>query len=153
MAHYALLDENNVVINIIVGRDENETVDGISDWEAYYSQETGYTAVRTSYNTLENSHRFDGIPFRYNYATIGGIFDPSKGTDGAFIQPKPYDSWIFQEDICAWRPPVLRTEEQKEQYWKYVWHEPELSWVNMEERLDLFPPGNSPYPEDIPVVE
>jgi|LakMenE18May11ns_1017448.scaffolds.fasta_scaffold9512055_2 hypothetical protein len=153
MAHYALLDVNNVVVNVIVGRDETETVDGISDWEAYYSQETGYTAVRTSYNTIVNTHRFGGTPFRYNYAGIGYTFDPTKGTDGAFISPKPFDSWLFNEEDCSWLCPVPLTEEQKEQIWKYTWHEPELSWINIEERPDLFPPGNSPYPEDIPVVE
>lgn len=80
MAHYAILDENNIVTQVIVGRNEDEVVDGIRDWEAYYN------AKRTSYNTQGGVHLLGGVPFRMNYAGIGYTYDP---IDDAFIPPMP----------------------------------------------------------------
>ena len=76
MAHYAFLDENNIVTEVIVGRDENEEVDGITDWEQAYSEVRGQVCKRTSYNGK----------IRFNYAGIGYIYDP---IDDAFIAPMP----------------------------------------------------------------
>ena len=76
MAHYAFLDENNIVTEVIVGRDEWEEVDGITDWEQAYSQIRGQVCKRTSYNGN----------IRYNYAGIGYTYDP---IDDAFIAPMP----------------------------------------------------------------
>jgi hypothetical protein len=76
MAHYAFLDENNIVTQVIVGRDENEIVNGVSDWEQWYSDFTGQVCKRTSYNNN----------IRYNYAGIGYTYDP---IDDAFIAPMP----------------------------------------------------------------
>ena len=73
MAHYAYLDENNIVIDVIVGRDEDDLIDGVTSWEEYYG------AIRTSYNAATNG-------FRYNYAGIGYTYDP---IDDAFIAPMP----------------------------------------------------------------
>jgi hypothetical protein len=89
MAHYAFLDANNVVTEVIVGRDEDEVVDGISDWEAHYAQVRGQTCLRTSYNTYmhveydddgeivlsESRHRTGGVPFRGKYAAIGDFYN------------------------------------------------------------------------------
>jgi hypothetical protein len=75
MAHYAYLDENNVVMTVVVGKDENELIDGL-DTETYYAQGTQYTVKRTSYNGK----------IRYNYAAIGYTYDP---IDDAFIAPMP----------------------------------------------------------------
>ena len=69
MAHYAILDENNRVIQVFVGKNEGE--DGI-DWEEYYG------AKRTSYNTQDGVHLNGGTPFRGTYAAIGMIYDPIK---------------------------------------------------------------------------
>lgn len=84
MAHYAFLDDNNIVVDLIVGRDEDEIVDGISDWEEYYSQVRGMKCLRTSYNSYDGVY-YDpetGLPsedqskvFRGSYATIGGTYD------------------------------------------------------------------------------
>jgi len=85
MAHYAFLDENNIVTGVIVGRHEWEEVDGITDWEKAYSDFAGQTCVRTSYNGN----------IRYNYAGIGYTYDP---VDDAFIAPMPqcgHDSLIL----------------------------------------------------------
>jgi len=76
MAHYAFLDENNIVTEVIVGRDEWEEVDGITDWEQAYSEIRGQVCKRTSYNGN----------IRYNYAGIGYTYDP---IDDAFIAPMP----------------------------------------------------------------
>jgi hypothetical protein len=75
MAHYAYLDETNTVIEVIVGKDETELIDGL-DTETYYAQGTPYTVKRTSYNGK----------IRYNYAGVGYTYDP---IDDAFIAPMP----------------------------------------------------------------
>lgn len=76
MAHYAFLDENNVVTEVITGRDENEIVDGIRDWEQHYGSLRGQVCKRTSYNTADGVHLLGGTPFRGTYAGIGMIYDP-----------------------------------------------------------------------------
>ena len=100
MAHYALVNENGVVAQVITGRNEDEIVDGVSDWQAHYSEFTGLTAVRTSYNTYGNEHLTGGTPFRYNYAGIGDTYDEDRD---AFIPPMPEDGdWVLDEDTCLW---------------------------------------------------
>lgn len=76
MAHYAFLDENNIVTEVIAGRDEDEVIDGITDWEQAYGEIRGQVCKRTSYNGN----------IRYNYAGIGYTYDP---IDDAFIAPMP----------------------------------------------------------------
>lgn len=103
MAHYAFIDENNVVVEVIVGRNENEVVDGISDWEEYYSQyRPGLRALRTSYNTLGGRHLLGKTPFRGNYAGLGSIYDERLD---AFIPPRPGPEWVFNEETFSWRNP------------------------------------------------
>lgn len=75
MAHYAYLDENNIVVAVTVGKDETELIDGL-DTETYYALNTPYTVKRTSYNGN----------IRYNYAGIGYKYDE---VADAFIAPKP----------------------------------------------------------------
>jgi hypothetical protein len=112
MAHYAFLDENNVVTNVIVGRNEDEVVDGISDWEAYYSQVTGQKCVRTSYNRNIRKH----------FAGIGLIYDEERD---AFIAPQPYPSWILDEETCSWESPTKRPDDGN----LYVWDEETCNWI------------------------
>ena len=79
MAHYAILDDNNVVVNVITGRDESDHTAGIGDWEAYYAHILGVPTERvrrTSYNTVNGEHREGGTPFRGTYAGIGFTYDP-----------------------------------------------------------------------------
>lgn len=108
MAHYAYLDENNIVTQVIVGKDENE--DGI-DWEEYYG------AKRTSYNTRAGIHYDPNTnepsadqtkAYRKNYAGIGFAFDEERD---AFIPIKTFDSWILNEETCDWEAPIPRPEE------------------------------------------
>jgi hypothetical protein len=120
MAHYALLNRNNVVVKVITGVDENE---GIYDWELFYTQETRLTAKRTSYNTMGGVHMGGGTPFRKNYAGIGYTYDPQRD---AFIPPKPYPSWVLNEQTCIWDAPVPMPQDGM-----YSWDEATTSWVEV----------------------
>ena len=123
MAHYALLDENNVVVNVIVGKDENDLTDGVANWEEWYGNFTGQKCKRTSYNTRAGQHLSGGVPFRKNYAMIGGTYDEVRD---AFIPVKPYDSWVLNEDKCVWESPVPKPNDTTA---VYVWDESSTSWV------------------------
>ena len=116
MAHYAYLDENNVVINVIVGRDEDDLVEGVTDWEEYYG------AKRCSYNTSAGEHpEGSNKAFRKNFPSVGYTYDVEKD---AFIPPQPYPSWTLNEQSCVWEPPVPYPDEQK----IYDWNEETQSW-------------------------
>lgn len=118
MAHYAFLDANNVVTEVIVGKDEGE--DGI-DWEKHYGEFRGQQCKRTSYNTVAGVHTGGGTPFRKNYAGIGYTYDAQRD---AFIPPKPFSSWMLDDDTCQWNAPVhMPTDGQL-----YVWNETNLAW-------------------------
>ncbi len=109
MAHYAFINENNVVMEVIPGRDEWEIVDGISDWEAYYTtKREGLRAIRTSYNTVGGNHVTGGVPFRGNYAGIGFTYD--KDLD-AFIAPKPSEDATLDTETFTWIVPEIEDVE------------------------------------------
>jgi len=100
MAHYAFLDENNVVTEIIVGK--NEWEDGI-DWEIYYGNIRNQTCKRTSYNTIGGVHNNGGTPFRMNYAGTGYIFrEDVNPPEGAFITPCPGENYTLDENTGLW---------------------------------------------------
>lgn len=123
MAHYAMLDDNNIVIQVFSGHDEG----GEIDWGLYYSTVTGKTCKRTSYNTRSNQHALDGTPFRKNYAGIGYSYDAARD---AFIPPKPFNSWVLVEDTCQWKAPVDPPDvEIDHDTQAYVWDENSLSWT------------------------
>jgi hypothetical protein len=121
MAHYAFLDDNNIVTEVIVGRDEWEVVDGITDWEKAYSEVRNQVCKRTSYNTIGGVNTAGGTAFRKNYAGIGYTYD---STRDAFIAPKPFASWILDEETCEWNAPVEYPVDGK----LYNWNEATLSW-------------------------
>ena len=125
MAHYAFLDENNIVTEVIVGIDETELIEGI-DPETWYGNFRGQTCKRTSYNTRAGQNAISGIAFRKNYAGIGYFYDASRD---AFIPPKKYPSSIFNEDTCLWDFPVACPTDDK----FYKWDEPTLSWIERDE--------------------
>ena len=118
MAHYAFLDENNKVTQVIVGKDENES--GI-DWEQHYSEINGQPCKRCSYSTIGGIHKNGGTPFRKNYPAYGYTYDASRD---AFIPEKPYSSWILNEDTCLWDSPIERPNDGK----KYIWNEEITNW-------------------------
>jgi hypothetical protein len=92
MAHYAFLDSNNIVTEVIPGRNEWEIIDGITDWEQAYSEIRGQVCKRTSYNNN----------IRYNYAGIGYTYDAERD---AFIAPEPTNAIGFDETTCRWITP------------------------------------------------
>ncbi len=118
MAHYAFLDANNIVTEVIVGNDEGQ--DGV-DWEQHYGQFRGQVCKRTSYNTIGNQHP-DNRPFRKNYAGIGYKYDET--LDG-FIPPQPFPSWTLNQETCLWEAPVPYPIDEK----RYIWDEDTLGWV------------------------
>jgi hypothetical protein len=122
MAHYAFLDENNIVTHVIVGKNEGE--DGV-DWEQFYG------AVRTSYNTAGGVYydpetnqpaQDQSKAFRKNYAGIGYSYDSARD---AFIPSKPFESWLLDEFSCTWKPPVEYPNDNN----KYIWNESLLEWI------------------------
>ena len=127
MAHYAFLDENNIVTEVIVGKNEGE--DGI-DWEQHYGAFRGQVCKRTSYNTQCGVHVLGGTPYRKNYAGIGYSFDEARD---AFIPPKPFDSWMLNEETCVWEPPVPHPVDldvsQNSKYFR--WDEETLNWIEV----------------------
>jgi len=111
MAHYAFLNEDNIVTEVIVGRNEDETVDGVSDWETYYGNIRGQVCKRTSYNNR----------IRKQYAGIGFTYSE---TADVFIAPKPFVSWSLDENY-DWQAPVERPADGKQ----YSWDESNQVWV------------------------
>jgi len=121
MAHYAFLDDNNMVTFVMPGKDEG---DGPYDWEEFYSNELRQTCKRTSYNTRGGEHVLGGTPFRKNYAGYGYYYDAERD---AFIPPKPYPSWVLDEATCWWQAPVTQPTDGK----IYVWDENLINWVEI----------------------
>ena len=117
MAHYAFLDENNIVTEVIVGIDETELIEGESP-DVWYSKFRSQTCVRTSYNGN----------IRKNYAGIGYTYDEQRD---AFIPPKPFASWLLDEDTCQWEAPVPYPSDAPVGTW-YIWDEAEQDWVQPE---------------------
>ena len=133
MAHYAFLNENNIVTEVIVGIDETELIEGLSP-EEWYGNFRNQTCIRTSYNGN----------IRKNYAGIGMSYDEERD---AFLPPKPFNSWLLDEDTCLWYAPVPMPEiEEPYNGVFYIWNEDIVNWeeIILEEPVDP-----SPYP---PVV-
>ena len=122
MAHYAFLDDNNIVTEVIVGKDEGEG----TDWEVYYGNFRGQTCKRTSYNTSANAHSGEGTAFRGNYAGIGYTYD---STNDVFIAPKPYSKWVLDEPTWSWKAPVDMPDDGKQ----YVWNDNTGAWEEVSE--------------------
>jgi len=118
MAHYAFLNMQNIVTEVIVGKDET---DGPTNWEMHYGNLREQVCKRTSYNTRGGVHTNGGTPFRKNYAGIGYTYDESRD---AFIPPKPFDSWILNENSCLWEAPVAYPNDGQQ----YEWNEETTSW-------------------------
>ena len=125
MAHYAFLNMQNIVTEVIVGKDET---DGPTNWEMHYGNFREQVCKRTSYNTRGGVHYTNGVPsddqskaFRKNYAGIGYTYDETRD---AFIPPKPFDSWTLNEDSCLWEAPVAYPEDGQQ----YTWNEETTSW-------------------------
>lgn len=113
MAHYAFLDKNNIVTEVITGIDETELIEGL-DPETWYGNFRGQVCKRTSYNGN----------YRKNYAGIGFFYNEQLD---AFIAPQPYPSWLLNQTTATWEAPVPKPEGV------YFWDEGSLSWLEFEE--------------------
>ena len=132
MSHFATLDKNNTVIFVTVGRQED---DGL---EAELTARTGDVYKQTSYNTYGGVHYTtdddgDRVPsedqtkaLRFNYAGIGFTYDEERD---AFIPPKPFESWVLDEDTCLWVAPVPYPTDGE----AYTWDEESGSWIEVTE--------------------
>ena len=125
MSHFAKLDQNNVVVFVTVGRQED---DGL---EAELTARTGDVYKQTSYNTRGGIHYTDGEPsedqtkaLRMNYAGIGFTYDADRD---AFIPPKPYDSWVLDEATCLWVAPIDYPADGGD----YTWDEETGDWLEV----------------------
>jgi hypothetical protein len=114
MAHYAILDSDNIVTQVIVADDDNLESDLSTQYNA--------TVKRTSYNTSKGVHLNGGTAFRKNYAGLGYKYDSTKD---AFIPPKPFDSWILNTTTCIWQAPTDPPNDNN----TYLWDEDSVSWV------------------------
>jgi len=125
MAHYAFLNMQNIVTEVIVGKDET---DGPTNWEIHYGNIREQICKRTSYNTSGGVHYINGEPstdqskaFRKNYAGIGYSYDEVRD---AFIPPNSFDSWILNETTCLWEAPVEYPTDGQQ----YSWNEEMGTW-------------------------
>lgn len=124
MAHYALINSDNIVVTVITGVDENiiqtdldgTQVGGSSEaWEDFYGSRPWFEGLyckRTSYNNN----------IRKNYAAVGYTYNIDKD---AFIPPKPFNSWILNEETCLWESPVPKPDEG----WDWAWDEENGLWT------------------------
>jgi hypothetical protein len=119
MSHFAKLDENNIVVFVTVGRQEDDGK------EAELSARTGDVYKQTSYNTNRGIHALGGQPFRKNFAGIGFFYDAQRD---AFIPPKPFNSWLLDEVTCQWEAPTPYPTDG----FTYNWNESELAWELMD---------------------
>jgi len=122
MAHFAKLNENNLVLEVIVVADSDAPTEAEGQTFLQNLYKNTITYKQTSYNTIAGEHKLGGTPFRKNYAGVGYTYDASKD---AFIPPKPYNSWTLNEDTCQWEAPVAYPDDGK----SYVWKEDTQTWV------------------------
>jgi hypothetical protein len=115
MSHYACIDNNNIVTQVIVAEQDFIDSGAVGDPATWF---------QTSYNTLCGEHKLGGTPFRKNYAGIGFKYDADRD---AFIPPKPYNSWVLNENTCQWAAPVDLPVDGK----VYKWDENTISWVEV----------------------
>jgi hypothetical protein len=115
MAHYAFLNDNNVVTEVITGKEENELLEGLTP-EEWYGNFRGQRCVRTSYNGN----------IRKNFAGVGFTYDEERD---AFIPAKPFSVWILNEETCQWEAPIEYPTDGK----FYIWNDNQKVW---EEVLD-----------------
>jgi hypothetical protein len=130
MASFAKIGLNNKVIEVLsvhneVLKDSNgieQEINGID----FLTKLTGYPLWKqTSYNTHGGVHNKGGIPLRKNHAGIGYTYDEDRD---AFIPPKPFNSWILNEDTCIWNAPVAMPTAQLEENQYYSWNESIINW-------------------------
>ena len=121
MAHFAKLGNDNIVERVEVIHNDIATDEqaGITFLQNLYNDTA--TWKQTSYNTIGGEHKLSGTPFRKNYATVGYTYDQTRD---AFIPPKPFNSWILNEETCQWEAPVSYPDDGE----RHTWNEDTTSW-------------------------
>ena len=126
MAHFAQINENNIVVQVIVvDTKDTSTADGVekeSIGEAFCERLFGGTWKKTSYNTQAGVHTGGGTPLRGNYAGIGYVYDP---THDVFYPASPYPSWTISAPTWTWTAPTPMPTDGK----PYTWNEETKDWV------------------------
>lgn len=117
MAHFAQLDENNIVIRVLVTDNNDQNGDEGYQW---LIDNLGGRWVKTSYNTQQGKHLLGGVPFRGNYAGIGYTYHEDID---AFVPPKEYPSWIIDTENYTWITPVPMPDSGM-----WLWDEETVSW-------------------------
>ena len=136
MAHFAKLGTNGKVISVLtLDNKDMLNADGVEDeavGQQYLELHNNWPAqmwIQTSYNTIQNTHKLGGTPFRGNYAGIGVIWDED---NNIFWSKKPYASWVKDIATASWKSPIgdapELTEEEKTANKYYVWNEEGQSW-------------------------
>ncbi len=153
MAHFAYINSENIVTDVIVGVDEDQTdtlPSEFTSWEDFYgSQRTDLTCKRTSYNThngiycttdadgdiIAGADGEQGKAFRGNFATIGGTYDPELDV---FLPPKTFASWVYDSENISWKAPVDKPSDYE--VVPYLWDEENVQWTEV--TADNDPEGN-----------
>jgi|TARA_R100000315_G_scaffold57601_1_gene32322 hypothetical protein len=121
MAHFAKLNSENIVEEVLVVSNEVATNEQAGVDFLNNLLKTSDTWKQTSYNTVGGVHKLGGTPFRKNYAGVGYKYDESRD---AFISPKPYNSWTLNETSCSWEAPTPYPNDGN----LYIWDEENLRW-------------------------
>jgi hypothetical protein len=116
MGHYAKVNENNIVTNVVSANQE---------WIDSYVDNSPGRWIQTSINTQGGVHKLGGTALRKNYAGKGYSYDDERD---AFIPPKLYSSWVLNEDTCLWEPPIPMPSDATDTK-VYLWNEETVNWV------------------------
>jgi len=123
MAHWAEIDENNIVTRVLVGDNNDPAGDEGYQW---LIDNLGGKWVKTSYNTIAGKHTLGGTPLRGNYAGIGYIYDEELD---AFYAPQPFKSWTLNKETFTWEAPKAYPTDGK----FYTWDEADQNWIEVKE--------------------
>jgi len=122
MAHFAEINKNNIVLRVLVTDNNDPNGDEGYKWLV---DNLGGTWIKTSYNTVGGQHLLEGKPLRKNYAGVGFSYDAQRD---AFVPPKPFDSWLLNEETCLWEAPTPKPDDGN----KYVWNQQIVNWELVE---------------------
>ena len=121
MSSWAEIDENNIVLRVTVGDNNDLNNDEGYKW---LLDNLGGRWIKTSYNTINGEHLLGGTPLRKNFAGIGMIYDEVRD---AFYWPQPFPSWSLNEDTCQWESPIPYPNDGK----RYDWNETNQEWIEL----------------------
>jgi hypothetical protein len=119
MAHFAELDENNIVLRVVVVKNEL-----LLDGSFQESEDRGVEFCQSLFGGTWKQTSYNGN-MRKNYAAVGYTYDSSRD---AFIAPQPYESWVLNETTCHWEAPVAMPTDGN----RYIWNEETTSWDSVE---------------------